>query len=216
MVLPMVRPYAHKKTGMYQLRKVVPASLRALVGKTELKESLGTKSPKEAKDLAGAVEDRFNAILASARAQREGAAVTLSLRAMDAVAGAVYRAEAAKFEDNPGPRERWDEHLGYYGDLFQRPTRHEQDDNEQFAPDRHVLADAESTLRALGIVPHKAPTRRFAERLALAHIRLARVMLRRCAGDWRPDDALDTFPEITSRSPAPAHQEVPSTDLVAA
>jgi hypothetical protein len=36
-------------TGIYWFRKRVPKELRALLGKTEVKQSLGTRDPSEAK-----------------------------------------------------------------------------------------------------------------------------------------------------------------------
>ncbi|HEY1864891.1 MAG TPA: DUF6538 domain-containing protein, partial [Roseiarcus sp.] len=48
MVLSMARPWKHPKTGMYWFRKVVPAALRPLVGKTEVRRSLRTKDPRAA------------------------------------------------------------------------------------------------------------------------------------------------------------------------
>ena len=47
MALAMTRPYAHPKTGVYWVRKVVPEVLRSAIGKRELVQSLGT--PKEAR-----------------------------------------------------------------------------------------------------------------------------------------------------------------------
>jgi hypothetical protein len=52
MPLAMTRPYPHPRTGVYWLRKVVPTNLRAAVGKRELVQSLGTKSPREAREKA--------------------------------------------------------------------------------------------------------------------------------------------------------------------
>ncbi|TWB88468.1 hypothetical protein FBZ93_118148 [Bradyrhizobium macuxiense] len=49
MPLAMSRPWKHPKTGIYQLRKVVPDDLRKLVGKREEKLSLQTRDPAEAK-----------------------------------------------------------------------------------------------------------------------------------------------------------------------
>ena len=45
----MIAPYKPKNSDFYHVRKVVPLHLRALVGKTEEKRSLGTKDPAEAK-----------------------------------------------------------------------------------------------------------------------------------------------------------------------
>ncbi len=49
MVLPMASPWKHPKTGVYYLRKRVPADLIGSVGKREIKRSLGTKDPAEAR-----------------------------------------------------------------------------------------------------------------------------------------------------------------------
>jgi hypothetical protein len=62
MPLAMTRPYPHPRTGVYWLRKVVPTNLRAAVGKRELVQSLGTKSPREAREKAPQVLTRFDAI----------------------------------------------------------------------------------------------------------------------------------------------------------
>ena len=42
MVLPMVSPFKHPRTGVYQIRKGVPEALRLIVGKREPQRSLGT------------------------------------------------------------------------------------------------------------------------------------------------------------------------------
>ncbi|MET0526854.1 MAG: DUF6538 domain-containing protein, partial [Microvirga sp.] len=39
----MSRPWKHPKTGIYCLREAVPEGLRPIVGKREVKLSLGTK-----------------------------------------------------------------------------------------------------------------------------------------------------------------------------
>ena len=51
MVLAMSRPWKHPKSGIYWLRKAVPDDLRASVGKREIKFSLKTSDPVEAKRL---------------------------------------------------------------------------------------------------------------------------------------------------------------------
>jgi uncharacterized protein DUF6538 len=49
MALTMARPWKHPKTGLYWLRKRVPDALRATVGRREVRRSLGTRDPAEAK-----------------------------------------------------------------------------------------------------------------------------------------------------------------------
>ena len=45
----MARPWKHPKTGLYWLRKRVPDALRIIVGRREVRRSLGTRDPAEAK-----------------------------------------------------------------------------------------------------------------------------------------------------------------------
>jgi Domain of unknown function (DUF6538) len=49
MTLTMARPWKHPKSGLYWLRKRVPDALRAKVGRREIRRSLGTRDPAEAK-----------------------------------------------------------------------------------------------------------------------------------------------------------------------
>jgi hypothetical protein len=51
MSLMTTRPWKHPKTGIYYLRRAVPADLLACIGKREEKISLGTKDPVRAKNL---------------------------------------------------------------------------------------------------------------------------------------------------------------------
>jgi hypothetical protein len=48
MILSMSRPWKHPKTGVYYYRKVVPEAMRHLVGKVEVRQTLGTKDPRQA------------------------------------------------------------------------------------------------------------------------------------------------------------------------
>ena len=43
MALMTTRPFKHPKTGIYYLRRAVPADLLSHIGKREEKESLGTR-----------------------------------------------------------------------------------------------------------------------------------------------------------------------------
>jgi hypothetical protein len=49
MPLSMARPWRHPKSGTYWLRKRVPDDLRIMVGTREVKRTLGTKDPAEAR-----------------------------------------------------------------------------------------------------------------------------------------------------------------------
>jgi len=62
----MAKP-SKDRHGTYKIRKVVPVHLRYIVQKTELKRSLFTKSPNEAKLKAPAVLAEFDAVIEKAR-----------------------------------------------------------------------------------------------------------------------------------------------------
>ncbi|WP_279489251.1 DUF6538 domain-containing protein [Aeromonas veronii] len=65
----MPNPKKDPKTGVYKIRQVIPPALRPFVegNKGELKRSLDTKDPQEAKSRAFLVQKEFHAILANAR-----------------------------------------------------------------------------------------------------------------------------------------------------
>ena len=70
----MPEPFKHPKSGVYYYRRVVPAPLRAALGRTEYRISLGTKSLPETKRKYPEVAARVDAELA----QASGGPVTLS------------------------------------------------------------------------------------------------------------------------------------------
>jgi hypothetical protein len=115
MALAMVRPFKHPKTGTYWVRKVVPEALRALVGKRELKVTLGTKDPREAKAKAGPVIQRFEALLASANC----GGIELSEREIGALCGEWYREQCTMWGDNPRAGGDWDIYLSILSDQLE-------------------------------------------------------------------------------------------------
>lgn len=97
MPLAMSRPWKHPKTGVYWLRRAVPAELRRLVGKREEKQTLRTKDPAEAKRLhAKALADleaRWSNLRAGSR--------QLTEREVHELAAPIYDLWLAKHRDNP-------------------------------------------------------------------------------------------------------------------
>lgn len=197
MALTMARPYRHPKTGMYWLRMGVPAPLRAIVGKRELKRSLRTKDPQEARNAAPPVLAEFNGILASARGQGE---TPLTLRQIDGVMGAWYRAETQKWAEDPGEARHWDFAASYYGDMFRR-----QDGDEHYTFEVGVafLKETADLLRANGIVTDRDSIGRTAERWAGMQFQFARAMVKRAEGDWSEDTNLSRFPTGPLNPPTP-------------
>jgi len=101
----MPNPKKDPKTGVYKIRQVIPPALRPFVEghKGELKRSLETKDPQEAKAKAVEVNLELQAILAAARnklAQQESKAAPLTQSqveqiARDSIAGRANRQNMA-------------------------------------------------------------------------------------------------------------------------
>src|SRR5262249_9166316 len=112
MALAMTRPFKHPKTGTYWVRKVVPEGLRTIVGRRELKATLGTKDPRDAKVKAAAVIDRFEAIITAARSGGN----KLTERDIAALCGEWYRDQCAVWGDDPSFAGDLDIYLGLLSD----------------------------------------------------------------------------------------------------
>lgn len=69
MVLSMSRPFKRPETGVYYFRKAVPADLKAVLGKDEVKHSLGTKDQASAKRRFAEVAAKVDAEWAELRRQ---------------------------------------------------------------------------------------------------------------------------------------------------
>lgn len=204
MVLSMTRPYPHPKTGVYWLRKAVPAALRATVGRRELIQSLGTKDAREARAKAPAVLARFDAILAAAR----NGGSSLSQRAVMALCGEWYRAECARLGDNPGSEAEWEATLDCLSDQLVETSGDGGDPDDydrslRLKPSDHD--EAAALLRQHGYTADSASVTTMAEALFWTKRDLANAMRRRAGGDWRPDPAVEKFPTLPPRAvPAPA------------
>ncbi len=208
MALTMARPYKHPKTGIYWLRKVVPAPLRPAVGQRELKASLRTKDPEAAKVEARVALDRFDAILATARAKVLGTFAVLSLREITAAVGVAYREEVARWADDPGTAEHWAQHLDYYSEHFQ-PDVDDEHGPRTFTADTFILDKARDILTRQGITADPANVRRTAEVWAREQITLGLAMQRRVEGDWQALTGAERFPGPPPASPTPAPVAVP-------
>ncbi len=98
MVLVMARPWKHPKTGVYWYRKVVPAALRAAIGKTEIKRSLGTKDPGEARRRYPDMAAKVDAMLLAAQYDKPA---RLTNRQLYGLLGDWYRARACRPRGRP-------------------------------------------------------------------------------------------------------------------
>lgn len=94
MPLNMARPFKHSKTGVYWIRKVIPAHLRAAIGQREFKRSLRTHDSTEARRRAPAALAEFDArIAAAARGEHFG------YEDLQALAGEYYRTRRRELLD---------------------------------------------------------------------------------------------------------------------
>ena len=211
MSLSMPAPYKHPKTGTYWVRKVVPKPLRAAVGKGELKASLRTKDPAEAKTRCRAEYDRLDAIIESAKARMTGTQRPLTAREVTAIVGAAYRARLEAFKDDPGPAHRWDEELDYLITLSEPDQDGTNGGRRLFFPDRFILEEANGLLTSQGIVGDRQMVQEVAEAWSRERARLASLMLRRIEGDWSAGTGLERFPSVAKETDQPP---VLMTDLL--
>lgn len=122
MSLAMSRPWKHPKTGIYQLRKVVPEELRQIVGKREEKVSLQTRDPAEAKVRHAKALAELEARWANLRAGPQ----PLTEREAHQLAIASYDRWLEQYRDNPSQQTNWD--IGVGDRVFgPPPTREEKD-----------------------------------------------------------------------------------------
>ncbi|KQO90866.1 integrase [Methylobacterium sp. Leaf90] len=103
MVLAMSRPQLHPRSGVYWLRKRVPADLVALIGRREVTLSLQTKDPAEARaryarELAR-LEQRWAGLRAGSRSPTEVEAHALAV--------AVHEAWLERHRANPSEQALW-------------------------------------------------------------------------------------------------------------
>ena len=108
MTLMMSRPVKHPKTGVYWLRKRVPEDLQPVLGKKEIKQTLGTKEPAEA---------RRRLLVALAQLDQQWTNLrsgprTLTEREAHELAAPVHDQLLATYRDNPGEQRLWKVALG--------------------------------------------------------------------------------------------------------
>lgn len=111
MVLQMPRPFKHPKTGVFYFRKTVPVHMRHLVRKREVKISLGTKDPIEAKRLnavfTGEVPEDWAKLVANA----DRPPVVLTQQQIVALSGELYKSIMDEHGENPGEPGVWEAKL---------------------------------------------------------------------------------------------------------
>lgn len=192
MVLAMVRPTKHPKTGVYRIRLVVPKPLRDITHRLygvrcEFIRSLGTKVDRDARAMAPAVVDEFQGKLKAAEAEHTGKAVRLSDRQVSVLCGRwLATQEAAAHDDIPEPLSTYAAANDFLSDVLQG----EEDDQAiSMAQDaeQYLQADIAALLGPQGLHVDRESRRRLVTRLAHVKWLHARDMLARAdTGQWRP------------------------------
>jgi integrase len=206
MVLCMSRPWKHPKTGVYYFRKVVPDELRSLVGRGEVRKSLGTKTPREA---ALRHAEEAAKVAAQWDALRRGPE-PLTLKEATALAGLWYRWFVPKYEDDPGTDPAaWTE-MAY--DLHEagldwRPGTEADDPSEERPRSRGTQRQVNEFLTERARLDeffkvhdiHLAASQRpaFMEALEAEFYAAVRLLARRAKRDYRPDKRPEQFPAWT-------------------
>ena len=190
------------KTGLWTARKEIPADIRQAYGKREEKKSWPAELTREqAKaELAawlGPVEER----IALLRASRTQQSVTLSQRQCRALAGEWYRAQVAKYEDNPGRAEDW---------WFSREELEPMDPEDREAglvqPTTWLTEEREQLLRERGLRLSVGSAEALLQQMGDLWFSLARLMERRAQGDYGPDPLEGTLPSFEAEPKRSAPQ----------
>lgn len=199
----MAQPFKHPSTGVYYIRRKVPAPLQSQLGR-EYKRSLKTRDPNEAKGRFVREWTLSEDLFARAWAQQRGEEV-LSHRDMAILAQRWAASEIAKMEV-AGDYKEW---LTYgsstwgFGDLYEseRPlvTFREAFEDDDIAVEQraYTLNLAEQVLRSAGFPMPLAESpkldllrREFQE----AWLTVSDVALKRLRGDWARSDTLSGEP----------------------
>lgn len=212
MVLSMPSPYKHPATGVYWYRQRVPARLKGTAkGKSvtvtidgyasfptigeEIKVSLRTKAPTEAKRLAQEAQAEFDRIWLS----YETGPVSLTLKQIVALSGEVYHTIKRALEDDPGEAGEW---------LSRRKIREANSRMLQRSPRAVLMIDPGSNLRArLGswvegalAQHHLTVTDETYQRLLVEFDRaagdIAALLEKRSQGDFSTDTVAERFPSV--------------------
>src|SRR5258708_29837635 len=191
----MPEPFTHPKTGVYCYRKVVPAPLRAVIGRGEYRISLGTKDLAEAKRRYPAVASRLDAELD----QAAGGRVVRTPQQIVALAGLWYRRELEDNEASPGDPEGH----GHTLDMLQ-------DADERGKARDAVAGDVDELLKREGLLIEARCREEIAGRLFWLKVNLLHTLTRRAGGDYSPDPKLTTFPAWEAPSGAPGAKAKPS------
>lgn len=168
-----------RKSGVYELRRRVPFHLQAVLGKKELRQSLGTKDLGEAKRVRLQKDAEIERLFANA-----GLQVTLTHRDIVSLAAHWLAQKVAAAESTPPDETTIDASLDFL---------HRADEDKRSAD--VMAADVESLLSAEDLLNVSGASRAaLAERLFWQSVEFWNTMTRRNQGDYSADTALAKAP----------------------
>lgn len=193
MPLPMARPWKHPLTGIYWLRRRVPDALRPLLGKQEVRQTLGTRDPVEAKqrhaDALAKLERQWASL-------RRGVG-TLTEHEAHALASPVEAWFIEQHAANPRLQTFWDVNLGEdlwaaepdfsiatFADAQAFLSSHDPTLERRLAMWAWCQEQADSTLKARGRRVDDTGRRLLTEAIGLAVQRGAETLRRYARGDY--------------------------------
>jgi integrase len=195
MVLAMSRPHKHPKTGIFWLRKRVPADLVDRLGRKEVTRSLGTRDPAEAKP-------RYTQALAEIEAHWENlrrGERNLTEREAHALAAQIYENWLAAHRDYPSRQVLWRTDL--YPTLWTAPLLPEREAQPGVPGERPIynvflrsmrkfcLKQADLGLETYGFSPTELNRFILAKAVAAAVQRASRILEREENGIFEPGQA---------------------------
>lgn len=219
MVLLMARPFKHPTTGVYYFRKAVPADLKRILGKSEVKQSLGTKDPAQARELFSAVAAQVAAEWKVLRA--EPAALTRKQEL--ALAGRWYLWFTAQHEQDPGDgAEGWRLLADQFEDARQvgigapdEPDDPSRPKGVQARVESFLIGNARTAdfLVSEGVALSAEGRTSFLRALEPQFFAALRLLSRWSEGDYRPDLHPEQFPQLKLTPAAPLTPAVTLTSL---
>ncbi|HME24451.1 MAG TPA: DUF6538 domain-containing protein [Acetobacteraceae bacterium] len=205
MALPMVRPARHPRTGVYRIRIAIPAHLRDVVKRRhgvgrEFVQSLGTKDPKAAKQLAAPVIEKFSGWLKVAEAEYAGQNVHLSDREVAILCGRWLDQQTEAHRDNiGGTAEYFDDMASELGEIASGLNDDEADEypgNPVRDAVEYMEEDVGPLLAASGLTIDQDSRERLSARLLVTRWHFLDDLAERArSGRWVSTIRPEQFPE---------------------
>lgn len=180
------------KTGLWAARKEIPADVRQFYGKREEKRTWPAElSQGQAKAELSAwllpIEERIVRL----RATAAESAITLSQRQSRALAGEWYKAQVARYEDNPGSAHNW-----WFTREELEPDDPEEREEGRIKPTGWLIEERDALLRDKGMKVTAGSADMLLQDMGDLWLSLCNLMERRAEGDYGPDPLTDTLPAL--------------------